>query len=262
MMPAGSKITIFILGSEKEWGTKQLTDYVSANPNLDSFYTNSFTVSSTCAAPDGYLVTDAKYPEPYTTYRGWGGGATPKIGQAMVAYSNCDNNNEIDILYHEVFHAVQWMNSYVTATFQGKQSWGPGAISTWLREGQAEYFGLLLKEDFNWKRYSFDVGNIVSSNLPQQWTTDYAYLNGYSSNDAYFLGGLMYEYLLAKYGLQKTLNIHDETTKLVKIGDFDQSTRYVPFENAFQTTFGQSMSSFYEEVKPYVQWCIDHPKPH
>ena len=253
----------FILGSGKEWGTKQLSDYVSANPYLSSFYTNSFDVSSTCAAPDGWLTTDAKYPDPYTTYRGWGGGAAPKMGNAMVAFSNCDVNNEIDILYHEVFHAVQWVNSYITAPFLGNQSWGTSAIASWLVEGQAEYFGLLLKEDFKWNGFSLDVANLVESNLPQQWIADYAYLNGYSPNNAnYFLGGLMYEYLLAKYGLQKTLSIHDETTKLGKIGDVNQSTRYIPFETAFQTTFGQSMSSFYEEVKPYVQWRIDHPKPH
>ena len=149
------------------------------------------------------------------------------------------------------------MNTYITSPFQGRQSWGNGTVATWLHEGQAEYFGLLLKEDFQWKSFSLDAGKIVGSNISQQWKTDYKYLNGYTSNDSYFVGGVMYEYLLAKFGLEKTLRIYNDSVNLVKIGDFDTATRYVPFETAFESTFGQSVSSFYEEVKPYIQWSVD-----
>ena len=106
MIPLDSKITVFILGSDKAWGTQQLTAYASAHPDFEIGYATSFMVSSKCSAPDGYIVNDAKSPDPYSTYRGWGGGSEPKIGDVMVAFSNCDVSNETDILFHEVFHAV------------------------------------------------------------------------------------------------------------------------------------------------------------
>jgi len=272
MVPKGSKITVFILGSDKDWDTKQVTDYFSAYPDFDSSNKEkTFDVSSTCAAPDGYLLPDPSTSNSYSTYRGWGVGIEPKIAAAMVAYSNCDVNPELDILYHEVFHAVQWTNSYVTATFvksqkktKGKQSWGTGSVATWLMEGQAEYFGLLLKDDFQWNSFSLDSGGIFKANISQQWrTTDLSVLNTYSSTDSYFVGGLMYEYLLAKYGLEKTLSIHDETVKnagLVMSFTLPEASQYAPFEKAFQSTFGQSVSSFYEEVKPYIEWAAPPAK--
>ena len=79
------------------------------------------------------------------------------------------------------------MNTYITSPFQGRQSWGNGTVATWLHEGQAEYFGLLLKEDFQWKSFSLDAGKIVGSNISQQWKTDYKYLNIQKNRYLYIL---------------------------------------------------------------------------
>lgn len=252
LVPTNRKIHIFILGSSKEWGTQQLTDFFSAGPYGAEPYAKKFPISTNCNAPGGVLVTDVEGPADYAGMRGGGGGISVEKGWAMVAFSNCDVNIELDLLYHETFHSVQFANSYISATFNRGNSWG--TIPTWYTEGQAQYFGQLLAEDFGWKSFAFKkTAGRYWGQISDRWKTEYKYLEPYGANDAYYIGAIMYEYLLAKFGLEKTMSLYDATHKLGEIG-FNESTRYVPFDTVFHSTFGQTRENFWEEVKQYIKW--------
>ena len=88
---------------------------------------------------NGGVSPDNIWPDDYTFYRGLGGGAIPGNAFYFIAMSNCDDYVEKYILFHERIHAVQWLHTYMTATYNGTQSLGIGIIPTWMKEGQAQY---------------------------------------------------------------------------------------------------------------------------
>lgn len=257
LIPKGSSIRVIVMGANKEWSRAQLRELSGTSDVFWNDYNNKFVVSTKCAKPNGFVEPDNKYPDEYTTYRGLGGGISPGKAFAFVTMSNCDNYIENDILFHEVFHSVQFLNSYVTAPYLDNRAYGWGLMPPWMREGQAQYFGMRMSENFSNQSVVFDNGGAIWWNIGSRWKTEYEYLQTYQSSDPYWAGAIMYEYLLAKFGLEKTLEVFNETVKKDRAGNLDEVTRFEPFDKTFLEIFGQTRQSFFEEVKPYIQWSLD-----
>lgn len=262
LIPEGGNLKIVVMGADVEWSREQIRILANDNPDIWRDYNDRFFVSTKCANPDGYVITDNKWPEPYTTYRGLGGGTIPGKAFAFVTMSNCDAYIEKDILFHEAFHSVQWLNSYITAKYLGNRSFGWGILPPWMKEGQAEYIGLRLANDFKDPSVVYDSGGVIWWNaLPTyRWKTEYDYLTTYDTSDPYWIGAIMQEYLIAKFGIERVMTIYDATVKKDKEGNFDSATRYDAFDEAFSEVFGQTRKSFVNEVKPYIQWSMDLQK--
>jgi hypothetical protein len=259
LIPKGGTIRVIVMGSDVDWAQAELKRLSDDAPEVWRDYNDKFMVSTKCAKPDGYVIPDNKWPEPFTTYRGLGGGLLPGKAFAFVTMANCDDYIEKDILFHETFHAVQWLNSYLTAPYLGNQAFGWGVLPPWYREGQAQYFGMRMVENFGKPSVAYDMNGLLRANVgaANRWASEYEYLTTYTSGDAYWIGALMYEYLIAKFGVAKTLAVFDAAVKRDKAGNFDTSTRYAPFDDAFLEVFGQTRESFYEEVKPYIKWNLE-----
>ena len=258
MIPEGGLIKIIVIGSNVEWAQERLRIATVESPDFYRDYGNKFVVSKKCAAPEGYVIPDNTYPEPFTSYRGIGGGTVPGQGLAFLTMSNCDNYVEQDILFHEAFHSVQWLNSYTSAKFLGNQAFGWGRVPPWFKEGQAQYFGFRMSEKFKKQSVIFDRDEAILSNLGSQgWKSNYELLSTYKTSTPYWIGALLYEYLLAKFGLDKTLLVFDATVKRDQVGGFEPENRYGIFDEAFLEVFGQSRESFLTEATTYVDWIVE-----
>ena len=259
-VPSESKITILVIGADKEWAREQLRLLSKDSQPLWDDYNNKFYLATQCSKPNGYVVPDNVYPSDYTTYRALGGGVVPGKAFAFVTMSNCDDYIEKDVMFHEVFHSVQYLNSYKNAPSYGNQSWGWGLLPPWIREGQAQYMGLRMSNNFKNASVVFDGDGAIWWNSGKRWKNEYEYLTTYETGDPYWIGAIMQEYLIAKFGLMKSLEIFDATVKKDKPKNLEIPNRFAPFDEAFLEIFGQSRESFYQEVKPYIQWSLDQQK--
>ena len=258
LLPIGNKIRLLVIGADKEWAVTQIRNSSRENPEFGSSIIDKFFVASQCLAPNGYVEPDNKWPDNYTTYRGGGGGIVPKIGIAFVTMSNCDNYVEKDILFHETFHALQYLMTYKTYTELSSQNIGGYGTPAWVIEGQAQYMGLRLSTGFVPRNVSEDLERLVPANIGDSWKGEYSTLMNQKISDEYWVGAIMTEYMYAKFGYKKTLSIFEEVVKLVFDGNFDEEVRYLNFDRAFLKIFGQTPSSLFEEAKPYIAWSIQN----
>jgi len=252
MIPNNSKANIYILGSDKEWSC----EVFKKAPDAFMFST-MYQVSTKCATtPQGVLILDAE-SGPYTNYRGAGQGLSVLgTGAGMVALSNCDENKlERDILIHETFHAIQWI--YTSFKLDSKEAVKLPKVTgpLWIVEGSATYMGYLLSADGIWTSYGEDKrGNILANS--GSWKNGYEKFND-DGNDAYSIGAVMYEYMLAKYGLERTLSFWPEAINSLSTKDLTNDlARRAASKVAFQTVFGLSVEDFLNEVKPYIEWSL------
>lgn len=256
LVPNNNRIRLLVLGANKEWSIRQIEVNSSENPEFGESFASKFFYSSKCLSPNGYVEPDNSWPEDFTTYRGGGGGITPKVGLAFITMSNCDNFIEQDLIFHETFHAVQYLVTYKTFTDLAEQNIGSYGTPRWIIEGQAQYIGLRMASKFSAQNVSHDLDRVVPANIGESWKYNYDHLMQQKVGDEYWVGAIMAEYMIAKFGYLRTMSIFEETVKLGFDGNFEPSAQYLNFDKAFLKIFGQSPVSFYEEVKPYIQWSI------
>ena len=252
MIPNNSKANIYILGSDKEWSC----GVFKKAPDVFMF-SKMYQVSSKCATtPQGALILDAE-SGPYTNYRGAGQGLSVLgTGAGMVALSNCDQNNlERDILIHETFHAIQWIYTSFKLDSEVAVKLPKVTGPLWMVEGSATYMGYLLSADGVWTSYGEDKRKSIRGNNGG-WKKSYEEFN--KSGDDYSIGAVMYEYLLAKYGLERTLSFWSVATNSLSPEDLTKDlARVAASKKAFQTVFGLSVEDFLNEVRPYIAWSLE-----
>ena len=252
MIPNNSKANIYILGSDKEWSC----GVFKKAPDVFMF-SKMYQVSSKCATtPQGALILDAE-SGPYTNYRGAGQGLSVLgTGAGMVALSNCDQNNlERDILIHETFHAIQWIYTSFKLDSEVAVKLPKVTGPLWMVEGSATYMGYLLSADGVWTSYGEDKRKSIRGNNGG-WKKSYEEFN--KSGDDYSIGAVMYEYLLAKYGLERTLSFWSVATNSLSPQDLTKDlARVVASKKAFQTVFGLTVEDFLNEVRPYIAWSLE-----
>ena len=257
IIPKNSKAHIYILGSDIEWACKQVFKKASDGLMISTMYI----VSSKCYAPDGGLVLDApSWSNDYRGYPAAGGGLSVLgTGYGMVATSNC--NRKIggqDLLFHETFHAIQWI--YTSHKLDSKEAvkfpTTKQSSPTWMTEGSAQYIGYLFSADGIWTSAAEDKRGFILANSG-------SWKNGYEKFDAdyadgYPIGAVMYEYLLAKYGLERTLSFWPESINILNPNDITNNlARRAASKVAFQRVFGLSFEDFFNEVKPYIEWSLE-----
>jgi len=256
MIPKNSQAHIYIFGSSKEWA-----DEVLGKASDRLFIEKRYQVSSKCeSTPGGVLILDAAYPADYTTYSGAGGGLSVLgHGYALVARSNCDTKYlERDLLIHETFHAIQWI--YTSHKLDSKEAVKLPKVTgpLWTVEGSATYMAFLLTADGKWTGFGESApGNkdaICQVSKNEAWKKSYEEFNA-SYGEAYDIGAFMYEYLLAKYGLERTLSFWSVALNILNPNDRTKDlARVAASKEAFQTVFGLSVEDFFIEVKPYIEW--------
>ena len=254
MIPNNSKANIYILGSDKKWSCEEV--FKKASDAL--MFSTTYQVSSKCeTTPEGGLILDAARGADYTNYRGAGQGL-PVLGTGagMVALSNCDQNNlERDILIHETFHAIQWIYTSFKLDSEAAVKLPKVTGPLWMVEGSATYIGYLLSVDGVWTSFGEDKrGNILANS--GSWKNGYEKFND-DGLEAYSIGAVMYEYMLAKYGLERTLSFWPEAINSLSTKDLTNDlARRAASKVAFQTVFGLSVEDFLNEVKPYIEWSL------
>jgi hypothetical protein len=259
MIPNNSKAHIYILGSNKEWACEEV--FKKASDVL--MISTTYQVSSKCeTTPEGRLILDAVPPANYTTYGGAGNGFSV-LGTAvgMVALSNCDTRYlKEDLLIHETFHAIQWI--YTSYKLDSKEAVKMPRVTgpMWMIEGSATYMGYLLSADGIWTSYGEDKRrNILTNN--GTWKLGWKKFDEDYLGDAYPIGAVMYEYMLAKYGLERTLSFWPVAINRLSTKDLNSDlARKAASEVAFQTVFGLSVEDYLNEVKPYIEWSLEQVK--
>jgi hypothetical protein len=264
MIPNNSTAEIFIFGSSKEWADEVLRNTEKKYSDT-LFISKRYRVSSNCAStPEGALILDNEFPADYTYYRGAGGGL-PVLGAGygMVATANCDTKYlERDLLIHETFHAIQWI--YASHKFDSKEAIKlpslKGTSPMWMAEGSATYMGYLLSADSNWTSFGEDKRQFILDNNGL-WNKSYEEFAADALVEAYSIGAVMYEYLLAKYGLERTLSFWPEAINSLKPIDITNfPARIAASKVAFQRVFGLSVEDFFIEVKPYTAWSLEQAR--
>jgi hypothetical protein len=260
MIPNNSKAHIYILGSNKEWACEEVFKKASDALTISTTYG----VSSKCeTTPEGGITLDAAAGADYTSYGGAGGGLSVLgHGYGMVALSNCDTKiSDRDTTFiHEAFHAIQWI--YTSYKLDSKEAVKVPKVTgpMWMVEGSATYMGYLLSADGIWTSYGEDKrGNILTNN--GTWKLGWEKFNEDYMGDAYPIGAVMYEYMLAKYGLERTLSFWSVALNILNPYDrTDDSARVNASKVAFQTVFGLSVEDYLNEVKPYIEWSLEQAK--
>ena len=259
LIPKNSKAHIYILGSNKEWACQEV--FKKASDVL--MFSTMYQVSSKCeTTPEGGLILDAKYPADYTNYRGAGlGFSVLGTGVGMVATSNCDTKYlELDLLIHETFHAIQWI--YTSYKLDSKEAVKVPKVTgpIWMVEGSATYMGYLLSADGIWTSYGEDKRRNILTNRGT-WKLGWEKFNEDYMGDAYPIGAVMYEYMLAKYGLERTLSFWPVAINRLSTKDLTSDLpRVAASKVAFQTVFGLSVEDYLNEVKPYIEWSLKHAR--
>ena len=255
LIPNNSKAHIYILGSDKEWACEQVFKKASDGLMISAMYQ----VSSKCeTTPEGGLILDAARGADYTNYRGAGGGfSVLGTGYGMVALSNCNQKYlEQDILLHETFHAIQWIFTSFKLDSEAAVKLPKVTGPLWMVEGSATYMGYLLSVDGVWTSFGEDKRGFIRGNIGA-WKKSYEEFNA-SGGDDYSIGAVMYEYLLAKYGLERTLSFWSVATNSLSPEDLTKDlARVAASKKAFQTVFGLTVEDFLNEVRPYIAWSLE-----
>ena len=257
MIPNDSKAHIYILGSDKEWAG----EVFKKAPDV-LMISKMYQVSSKCATtPQGALILDAVSGADYTNYRGAGGGLSVLgTGYGMVALSNCDLKYlERDIFIHETFHAIQWIYTSFKLDSEAAVKLPKVTGPLWMVEGSATYMGYLLSADGVWTSYGEDKRGFILGNSGG-WKNGYEKFND-DVLEAYSIGAVMYEYMLAKYGLERTLSFWPEAINSLSTKDLTNDlARRAASTAAFKTVFGLSVEDFLNEVKPYIEWSLEQAR--
>jgi hypothetical protein len=116
--------------------------------------------------------------------------------------------------------------------------------------------GHLLSADGIWTSAGEDKRGFILANNGA-WKKSYEEFNK-NMDEAYSIGAVMYEYMLAKYGLERTLSFWPVAINRLSTKDLiNDLARKAASEVAFQTVFGLSVEDFLNEVKPYIEWSLE-----
>lgn len=184
---------------------------------------------------------------------GMGGFAVPEVPFPFIAIdAPCKTNDPAayGVLPHELTHSLQF--AYAKAN---SRCWAP----VWLVEGQAQVGASALAYDEkgpastahrkSWVERIVKPTSIDSILAMEGETKDYS---------EYTLGAALSEYLVAKGGWKRSLNLYVQASNQMKEGCLSDRAMIENFDKAFQSLYGQTLADFYSEALPYLQWIADH----
>lgn len=184
---------------------------------------------------------------------GMGGFAVPEVPFPFIAIdAPCKANDPaaFGVLPHELTHTLQF-----TFGKANSRCWAP----TWLVEGQAQVGASTLAYDENGPAIAAHRKSWVDRIVKPQSVADILAMEGETKDlSEYTLGAALSEYLVAKGGWQRSLNLYQQASKQVSSGCLSGTSKLDNFDKAFQSLYGQSVSDFYSEALPYLQWVAEH----
>ena len=184
------------------------------------------------------------------------GGFSVGYERLIVIQASCQNLDDgaADVVTHELTHEVQAsLNKGVNPRM---------VAPVWMVEGQAQVVGAALAVQNGVDNWLVGRGSWVLR-IPKGFTLDdIKAMEGETSGSAdpsiayseYTAGGALEEYLIAKFGFQKSLDIYAAARKVVPSGtpEGDQLTNY--FKVAFKKVFGENLDDFYAEALSYINY--------
>ena len=243
------KVIHFLLYENNSWG---LQHALLLNPASD-FPNYNFKVDMTS--------TFTGRPEIHLPCRSFGGFSVDALKEPLVVMQNaqCDwadaGETALGIDYsssvvaHELTHLVQQRAS-------GTEN-SACVLPAWLREGQPQVAGMALSVadgiDTSTKTRHAIFGRMVRPAGIDAFTA----LETQSPGAEYNVGAALSEYLIGRSGWTKLISL----TTIANSKSHTCPSRDAMMKNfagAFQTVYGQSLTSFYDEALPYVQYVFDH----
>ena len=243
------KVIHFLLYENNSWALQRAlllnpaSDFVNYNFKMDM--KNSFTGR----------------PELHMPCRSFGGFSVAALKEPLVVVQNaqCDwaDSREtaqgIDysssLVAHELTHLVQQRTS-------GTEN-SSCVLPAWLREGQAQVSGIALSVTDGIDTSANTRNAIFGRMLRPTGIDAFTSLETKSPGAEYNVGAALSEYLIARSGWNKLILL----TSMVNAKSREcpsNDAMMIKFTNAFQTVYRQSLTSFYDEALPYVQYVFDH----
>lgn len=204
---------------------------------------------------DDMKRTFASKPVPDPVHCGGFGGFSVGYESLIVIDSSCPRypHGGPAVVTHELTHQVQ-------SVFAG--GYNPRAyLPVWFAEGQAQVIGAaMIYPDTNENPtlgridWAFNVkGPIAMADL-------YNMEGETSDNTEYNRGAALVEYLIARSGLKKSLEVIHQAFLDAKGKDMSAGKTAIisNFQTAFEKIYGQTLGNFYAEALPYLQFVSTH----
>lgn len=188
------------------------------------------------------------------------GGFSVGYERLIVIGAPCFNSsaNQPPVATHELTHEVQ------SGVLEGAN---PRSVApVWLVEGQAQVVGAATsiqngQSNFVWARATW-----AAKISPNRTLANLSAMEGETRNSAdplvrlseYNVGAGVMEYLIARSGFQKSLDVLQSAKALANGASVSAPQIMVNFRTAFQATYGQSLDAFYQEVMPYINYLATH----
>lgn len=242
------KVVHFLLYENNAWALQRAlllnpaSNYSDYNFKLDM--TNTFTGR----------------PELHMPCRSFGGFSVAALKEPLVVIQNaqCDwadareTAQGIDysssVIAHELTHLVQQRAS-------GTQN-ASCVMPSWLREGQSQAAGIALSIADGIDTSGSTRKAIFGKMARPAGINAFTELETQSPGAEYNVGAALSEYLIGRSGWNKVILLTSKVnSKSSSCPSRDAMMRN--FTDAFQGVYGQSLTSFYEEALPYVQYVFD-----
>lgn len=184
---------------------------------------------------------------------GMGGFAVPEVPFPFIAIDAPCNNNDpaaYGVLPHELTHILQM--KFASAN---PRCWAP----IWFVEGQAQVGATALAVSESGSASDIHRKSWVDRIVKPTSIADITAMEGETKDfSEYTLGAALSEYLVAKGGWKRALNLYTQSANQSSSSCLSDSAKLANFNNAFLSLYGQSTDSFYVEALPYLQWIADH----
>jgi hypothetical protein len=184
---------------------------------------------------------------------GMGGFAVPEVPFPFIAIDAPCNQNDsaaYGVMPHELSHILQMK-------FGGAnpRCWAP----TWLVEGQAQVGATALAVSESGSASDQHRKSWVDRIVKPTSVAEILSMQGETKDfSEYTLGAALSEYLVAKGGWKRSLNLFTQSAAQSSSGCLSENEKLTNFNSAFLSLYGESLTDFYAEALPYLQWVVDH----
>lgn len=184
---------------------------------------------------------------------GMGGFAVPEVPFPFIAIdAPCSKNDSAayGVLPHELTHILQM--KYGSAN---PRCWAP----IWLVEGQAQVGATALAASENGSASDLHHKSWLDRVVKPTSVAEILAMEGETKDSSeYTLGAALSEYLVAKGGWKRSLNLYTQSSNQSSSSCLSGSAKLDNFNSAFLSLYGESVADFYAEALPYLQWVADH----
>jgi hypothetical protein len=184
---------------------------------------------------------------------GMGGFAVSEVPFPFIAIDAPCNQNDAaasGVLPHELTHILQMKFGSANP-----RCWAP----TWLVEGGAQVGATALAVNESGNASDEHRKSWVERIVKPTSISEIIAMEGETKDfSEYTLGAALSEYLVAKGGWKRSLNLYTQAANQSASSCLSESEKLSNFNSAFQSLYGESLSDFYAEALPYLQWVATH----